>query len=218
MMPPIAMLRPAASFPPTLGIVLTESPADGRERGGCAMTRIGGATILERVVARARPQCCGLVLAAQDAAPLARFGLPILADAMPHDAGALACILAGLDWTAQHMPATEWLVSLSGAAPFIPDDLLGRLHGARLAAQASLVIASSAGRPHPLIGLWPVVRRADLRRALVEEGVRAPEAYVWREDAVPVEWSAEPFDPFFQVESLDDIVMAERIAARLGRG
>jgi molybdopterin-guanine dinucleotide biosynthesis protein A len=177
--------------------------------------RIGGATVLDRIVARARPQCSGIILvAAGDPSRLAPVGLPVVAVA---SATALAGILAGLHWAAERMPDIEWIVSLAGATPFLPDDLLGRLHAARDAAHATMVVASSAGRLHPLIGLWPVVHRHDLRRALVEEGVREAEAYLWREDAVPVEWPAEPFDPFFAIGGLDDIPMAERIAARLGR-
>ena len=37
---------------------------------------------------------------------------------------------------------------------------------------ADLACAASGGRTHPVIGLWPVRLRDDLRRALVEEGIR----------------------------------------------
>ncbi len=211
-MPPIAILRPAASFPPTLGLVLADAPA-ATDAIDPALLRIGGAPVLDRVITRVRPQCSGLILATSgDAARLASLKRPVV-----EGAGPLAGILAGLDWAAARMPDIEWMVSLSGAMPFLPDDLLGRLHAARDAARAALVVASSAGKLHPFVSLWPVRHRDDLRRALIEEGVRDAEAYLWREDALPVAWSAEPFDPFFAIGGLDDIPAAERIAARLGR-
>ncbi len=207
-MPPIAILRPAASFPPTLGLVLADAPA-AADAIDLALLRIGGAPVLDRVITRVRPQCSGLILATSgDAARLASLKRPVVEGAGP---------LAGLDWAAARMPDIEWMVSLSGAMPFLPGDLLGRLHAAREAARTALVVASSAGKLHPFVSLWPVRHRDDLRRALIEEGVRDAEAYLWREDALPVAWSAEPFDPFFAIGGLDDIPAAERIAARLGR-
>src|SRR5216683_502930 len=70
-MPPIAILRPAASFPPTLGLVLADAPA-ATDAIDPALLRIGGAIVLDRVITRVRPQCSGLILATSgDAARLA---------------------------------------------------------------------------------------------------------------------------------------------------
>ena len=49
--------------------------------GDKPMRRIGGRTILERVIARLKPQCDGLILNANgDPARFAAFGLPVIAD------------------------------------------------------------------------------------------------------------------------------------------
>ena len=50
------------AYPPTLGVVLAGGLA--RRLGGAdkARIRIGGLTILERVLQRLRPQCASLVL------------------------------------------------------------------------------------------------------------------------------------------------------------
>jgi molybdopterin-guanine dinucleotide biosynthesis protein A len=49
--------------------------------GDKPMRQIGGRTILERVIARLKPQCDGLILNANgDPARFAAFGLPVIAD------------------------------------------------------------------------------------------------------------------------------------------
>ena len=86
--------------------------------------------------------------------------------------GPLAGVLAALDWTAENRPDANHVVSVAGDCPFLPRDLVSRLEAARIAAKAELAVAASDGRSHPVIGLWAVALRGDLRKALVEEGLR----------------------------------------------
>src|SRR6266571_6881549 len=89
-----------------LGLVLAGGLARRMGGGDKARIRIGGTTILERVLARFKPQCTRVILNANgDPARFADTGLPVVADTVPGFAGPLAGILAGLDWTATHAPA-----------------------------------------------------------------------------------------------------------------
>src|ERR1700688_2539795 len=98
-----------------LGLVLAGGLARRMGGGDKARIRIGGATILERVIARIGPQCSGLIINANGApARFADTELPIVADSVPDFAGPLAGILAGLDWAAVNAPGAEWLASVPG--------------------------------------------------------------------------------------------------------
>jgi len=200
-------------YPDTLGFVLAGGRA--RRMGGADKTRIriGGASILERVVARLTPQCSGLVLSiGSEGSPAAATGLPTIADAIGGYAGPLAGILAGLEWAAANAQKTEWLASVPGDCPFLPRDLLRRLHNARIKAGAMLACASSEGRRHPVIALWPIALRSDLRRALVEEGLRKVDQFAHRYAIAVAEWPASPADPFFNVNTPEDAAAAARLA------
>src|SRR5436190_12863906 len=141
--------------------------------GDKALRVIGGVPLLERVIERMRPQVETLVLNANgDPARFAKFGLPVVPDSVPDFAGPLAGVLAGLDWTAAHEPDCRFVVSVASDAPFLPADLVTRLAEELASANADLSCAASAGRAHPVFGLWPVRLREDLRRALLEEGIR----------------------------------------------
>jgi molybdopterin-guanine dinucleotide biosynthesis protein A len=202
---------------PTLGLVLAGGLARRMGGGDKLRTKIGGVTILERVLERMRPQCTRLVLNANgDPARFGDTGLPVVADDVPDFAGPLAGILAGLDWAATHAPDIGFIASVPGDCPFLPRDLVARLHAARRGGGVPLACARSGEWRHPVVGLWPVALRADLRQALTKDGLRKIELWTARHGVALADWPAEPVDPFFNVNTPEDVAAAERIAAQHG--
>ena len=201
-------------IPPTLGVLLAGGLARRMGGGDKPMRTIGGRTILERVIARLRSQCDGLILNANgDPARFAAFKLTVVADNVPDFPGPLAGILAALDWTAANRPDVEWVLSAAGDCPFLPRDLVARLHAARARENAQLAVASSGGQSHPVIGLWRVALRDELRHALVVEDLRKIDRWTARYPLATVTWPTEPLDPFFNANTVEDIAEAERLAA-----
>ncbi len=198
-----------------LGLVLAGGLARRMGGGDKARIRIGGRTILERVLARLTPQCTAVILNANgDPARFADTALPVVADSVPDFAGPLAGILAGLDWAATHAPDIADVVSVPGDCPFLPGDLVARLSAARQAAGLPLACARSGDWRHPVVGLWPVALRADLRNALVDEGLHKIETWTARHGVAIADWASAPVDPFFNVNTPEDAAAAEGIAAQ----
>jgi molybdenum cofactor guanylyltransferase len=197
-----------------LGLVLAGGLARRMGGGDKARIRVGGATILERVLACLAPQCARVIINANgDPARFADTGLAVVPDSVPDFAGPLAGILAGLDWAAAHMPEVADIVSVPGDCPFLPADLVGRLANARAAAGTPLACARSGDWRHPVIGLWPIRLRDDLRRALLDEGLHKIEVWTARHGVAIAEWPSAPVDPFFNVNTPEDAAAAERMAA-----
>ncbi len=198
----------------TCGLVLAGGLARRMGGGDKALIRIGSQTILQRALARLAPQVSGIVLNANgDPARFAPFGLPVAADSVPDFAGPLAGILAGLDWVAANRPGLEWVVSVPGDCPFLPRDLVARLHAARRADGKALACAHSGDWRHPVVGLWQVALREDLRRAVTVEDLRKIEVWTARHGVALADWPTEPVDPFFNVNTPEDVEMAARLAA-----
>jgi molybdenum cofactor guanylyltransferase len=200
------------SAPP--GVILAGGLARRMGGGDKPLREIGARPILARVIARLAPQCEGLLLNANgDPQRFARFGLPVIADGVKNHPGPLAGILAALDWAAANRPRAQWVVSAPGDCPFLPRDLVARLRKALHTEGAELAVAASLGQFHPVIGLWSVALREALRHALVVEGLHKVDAWTRRYRVATVEWPAEPFDPFFNANTFDDLAEAERLAA-----
>jgi molybdenum cofactor guanylyltransferase len=202
-----------AEIPATPGVLLAGGLARRMGGGDKPMREIGGRTILARVIARLKPQCDGLILNANgDPARFASFGLPVIPDSVADFPGPLAGILAALDWAAANRPEVSWILSAAADCPFLPCNLVARLHRARADENAQLAVAASDGQSHPVIGLWSVGLREELRHALVMEDVRKIDRWTARYRLATVTWSAEPLDPFFNANTIDDIAAAERLA------
>jgi molybdenum cofactor guanylyltransferase len=202
-----------AEIPPTPGVLLAGGLARRMGGGDKPMRTIGGRTILDRVIARLAPQCDGLMLNANgDPARFAAFELPVIADTVQDFPGPLAGILAALDWTAANRPDVGWILSAAADCPFLPRDLVARLQQTRIAEGAQLAVAASAGQTHPVIGLWSVSLRGELRHALVVEDIRKIDRWTARYKLATVTWPVEPLDPFFNANTMDDIAEAERLA------
>ena len=196
------------------GLVLAGGLARRMGGGDKALIRIGKETILARAVARLAPQVSGIVLNANgDPARFAAFERPVVPDSVPDFAGPLAGILAGLDWVATNEPDIEWVVSVPGDCPFLPRDLVERLHEARIAEGKSLASAHSGEWRHPVVGLWQVALREDLRRAITVDDLRKIEVWTARHGVALADWPVEPVDPFFNVNTPQDVEMATELAA-----
>jgi molybdopterin-guanine dinucleotide biosynthesis protein A len=199
--------------PATPGVLLAGGLARRMGGGDKPMRTIAGRTILDRVIARLQPQCDGLILNANgDPARFAAFGLPVVADSVADFPGPLAGILAALDWTAANRPDVGWILSAAADCPFLPRDLVARLQQARIAESAELAVAASGDQTHPVIGLWSVRLRDELRQALVVEDVRKIDRWTARYPLATVTWPTAPLDPFFNANTMDDIAEAERLA------
>jgi molybdopterin-guanine dinucleotide biosynthesis protein A len=196
-----------------LGLVLAGGLARRMGGGDKARIRIGGVTILQRVLARFQPQCAGTIVNANgDPARFADTGLTVVPDSVPDFAGPLAGILAGLDWAAANRPDIADVASVPGDCPFLPGDLIERLSAARAAADVPLACARSGDWRHPVVGLWRVALRDDLRHALIEEDLRKIEIWTARHGIAVADWPDAPVDPFFNVNTPEDAAAAERMA------
>ena len=209
-------MRPDKTLPETgqnvAGVLLAGGLSRRMGGGDKCLRALGGRTLLEHVIERARPQVSALVLNANgDPARFTSYGLPVTADAVKGFAGPLAGVLTGLEWTARNAPECEWVASFATDAPFLPTDMVQRMVDALVAEHAEMACAASGGRAHPVFGLWPVSLAAALRRALVAEEVRKVDVWTARYRLTQVDFPAEPIDPFFNANRPEDLKAAERL-------
>ncbi len=195
-----------------VGVVLAGGLSRRMGGGDKALLRLGGKPILDRIIERARPQVGPLVLNANgDPGRFAIFRLPVAADVIAGFTGPLAGVLTGLDWAAANAPDCPWVASFACDAPVVPPDLVARLMAAVEAEGADMACAASAGRSHPVFGLWPVHLRAALRQAMEVDGVRKVDLWTARYRLATVAFAADPVDPFFNANRPEDLAEAERL-------
>ncbi|GAB4519348.1 MAG: molybdenum cofactor guanylyltransferase [Haliangiales bacterium] len=120
-----------------------------------ALIEVAGETVLARQRAVLAPQVSALALSANDPAPFASTGLPVIADATP-DQGPLAGVAAALAWS----PAPFVLI-VAGDMPYLSPALIALLLAARVpagevgdSAAIDAVVPYIGGLPEPLLALY----------------------------------------------------------------
>ncbi|TGP52716.1 molybdenum cofactor guanylyltransferase MobA [bacterium M00.F.Ca.ET.230.01.1.1] len=202
------------------GIILAGGQSRRMGGGDKPLLSLGKVRLLDHVAARLKPQVATLGLNANgDPARFAAMGLPVIEDTVPGYAGPLAGILAGLEW-ASGQAGRRWLMSAAGDTPFFPDNLVERLVAAVHDRRGAIAVTSSDGRWHPTFALWPLGLRDALRHFLVDEDNRRVSAFMERHGYVQVEFplieaGGQKIDPFFNVNTPDDLAAAERLLQSL---
>lgn len=197
-----------------LGVILAGGQATRMGGGDKGLRMVAGQRLLDHVLERLAPQVAGMALNANgDPARFAEFGLPVLPDSLPDFPGPLAGVLAGMDWAAAQ--GAEAVVSVAADTPFFPRDLVARLQAAAGPSGLALAATREGGKlwRHPTFGLWPVALRADLRAAL-EGGLRKVVIWTDKHGAGTAEFDILPFDPFFNINTPQDIETAAQLVGQ----
>ncbi|MEO9191629.1 MAG: molybdenum cofactor guanylyltransferase [Acetobacteraceae bacterium] len=196
---PIA--RPSSSR--VFALVLAGGQARRMGGGDKALLDVGGRPMLARVLDALATEATAVAISANgDPARFAAYGVPVLGDGDFLGCGPLAGVLAGLDWAAWQ--GGDVLLTVPGDTPFVPAGLAGALAPAPCC-------ASSAGRVHPLVALWPASARTALRRVLSEPGSRGAR---WFADSIgmrAVEFATGAGDPFLNINTEADLAVARAI-------
>ncbi|WP_192245132.1 molybdenum cofactor guanylyltransferase MobA [Mesorhizobium silamurunense] len=202
------------------GIILAGGQSRRMGGGDKPLLPLGKGRLIDHVAARLKPQVGTLALNANgDPARFADMNLPVVADTVSGYAGPLAGILTGLEWAATNT-ACRSLLSAAGDTPFFPGDLVERLVAAAHERPGAIAVASFDGRWHPTFALWPLGLRDALRHFLVDEDNRRVSAFMERHGFVQVEFpmieaEGQRIDPFFNINTPDDLAEAERLLQSL---
>ncbi|PTM95183.1 molybdenum cofactor guanylyltransferase MobA [Mycoplana dimorpha] len=179
-----------------------------------ALVRLGGVPLLERAADRLRPQVSALSISANDPLPaLSGFAGPVFPDLQGVRSGPLGGILAALaDGRLRH-PTASHVATVPTDSPFFPTDLVDRL-AAAIDRADRIVVACSSGGLHPVFGLWPLALADDLAEWLRSGQSLRLRAWLDRHGAAQVRFAdletrRGPLDPFFNINTPDDLATAE---------
>ena len=180
----------------------------GREK---LLAQVRGRSILAHLMSRLEPQVSAVLLNANgDAGRFEHAGIRVLGDLRAD----IRTPLAGLHAALVHARDNnvDAILTVPSDTPFLPDDLAHRL----MSTGCQAAIAASAGQQHYLTGLWSSSLLHHLERAMAQPPLPRLQGWARSCHAVVVEWPAEPYDPFFNVNTPEELALAERLAAEFG--
>ena len=195
---------------PVIGVLLAGGLSRRMGGGDKNLLHLGGQSILARSIDRIKPQVSHLILNANgDASRFSEYGLPVIKDVIDGYAGPLAGVLTGLEWAFENQPGCQWVATFPTDAPFLPTDLVSKLMQAATTEGADMACATSKGRTHPPIAVWPVRLKEELRRAMIDEDMRKIDAWTAQYNIVHVAYDNPDIDPFFNINRPENLNEAE---------
>ncbi|MCW5735364.1 MAG: molybdenum cofactor guanylyltransferase [Enhydrobacter sp.] len=208
-----------------VGVVL--AGGEGRRMGEGVkkpLRPLGGKPMVAHVVERLQPQVMDLVVVANDPEPaFAGLEVPVIADppeiqrAAEQEGrrlGPLAGILAGMEWALKHHPHAGWILAAPADVPFLPLDLTVRLCGHMHVPEPDVLVVRHGRHRQPTLGLWSVKLSGDLRRAILDEGIRRVGQFAERHVVAELRWPGNAA-PFMNVNTPEELSAAEARLARV---
>jgi molybdenum cofactor guanylyltransferase len=197
-----------------VGIILAGGLARRMGGGDKCLLPLAGKTLLQRTIERAQPQVEQLLLNANGSSlRFARTRLPVIADTYTNNLGPLAGIHTGLNWMQTKAPNAEWLLSFASDTPFFPTNLAEALLEAANGTSSKLVVAVSKSRVHPVFALWHISLKTKIEAQLATGEVPRLQEWVTAQNPAQVEFNADAYDPFFNINTPQDLYAAEPLAA-----
>jgi len=198
-----------------LGVVLAGGLSRRMQGPEKSMLGLGGMTLIERVATRLSEQVPQIIINANgDSSRFSHLPYPVQADTIKGFAGPLAGVLAAMQWARDHSQFTH-VITAAADTPFFPKDYATRMLNAITDQKTQIALASSNHRHHPVFGIWPVSLLDALEHFLVEEENRKVMLFVERYPYSQVEFEnlENDIDPFFNVNTPDDMKQAEKIVS-----
>ncbi len=158
-----------------------------------------GKRLVDHVYERFAPQVGGIIINAnQNHEEYKTFGVRVVSDAIGGYAGPLAGLHAGLS-----VSRRPFLASVPCDSPFLPADLIERLHKRIDESGAELAVAKTGDQPHPVFSL---MRRTVLDHLadFLKGGGRKIDAWYATLNAVEVGFDDEP-EAFSNINTREEL-------------
>ncbi len=139
---------------------------------------------------------------------------PIFEDNIKGHLGPLAGIHAAMLYIEKKMPAINWLITVPGDTPFIPNNLIERLYKSARKNNKKIVMAESNYKVHPTIGIWNIQLLKSLEKSL-KNGERKIILWAKKHELGYENFKQNHYDPFFNVNYEADLSLAEEIEDKI---
>lgn len=173
--------------------------------GGKPLKLVGGLRLIDRAEALAQQWSEMIAVSVRSPVQVGDTKLTCIFDEEGIE-GPLAGLVAALRYAS--LAGREAVLTIPVDMPLLPADLAQRLSAGFERRRAAL--ARSGGRLHPVCGLWSTEALNDVPEYLATER-RSLKGFAEAVGYGAVDWSAEPLDPFLNINSAEDLLEARRL-------
>ena len=136
-----------------------------------------------------------------------KSSLPIIKDKKKGYLGPLAGIHTAISFCLKYYKDKEWVFTVPSDTPFLPENLLDEFCN-KLQQNVEILVARSNNKVHPVISMWNVNLLNSLEKELSQKN-RKIMTWVEKHNFDYVDFDYKIFDPFFNINTTNDLEKAE---------
>ncbi len=176
------------------------------------LAALAGRPLLAHTIDRIEPQVSDLALNGAGGA-YDGFGLAVIPDSIKGQLGPLAGILTAMEWAAGL--GYDRVLTVSGDTPFVPKNFAYQLS---TCPEQKIGLAQVGQNTHNVCGLWPVRLAPELGEFLRDGKSFKVQDFLALYETCAVSFEkTNGIDPFFNVNTREDMAIAEKMLAQKAR-
>ena len=174
------------------------------------LAKINNQSIFEKIIFTLKKQNTKIIINSNfDNQVFLNTEFTIIKDVKENFQGPLAGIYSAMKWINKKKLNIEWVLSVPSDTPFLPKDIL-EVFKSKIKNNINLLIARYKNKAHPVIGLWHISLLNSLETELNSNN-RKIMNWVQKNNYDFVDFENQLYDPFFNINTKEDILEAERI-------
>ena len=136
-------------------------------------------------------------------------------DCIEGNLGPLVGILTAMKWAKENLANCSWVASFPCDTPFFPETIFQKFIEASKQNQSLLLCASSHGRKHNIFGLWSLTLYDKLYEDLTKNNIRKVQDWTEKHQIKNLEFDFKTYDPFFNINTPEDLKRATELYTKL---
>ena len=199
------------SYNDVCAVILTGGRSSRMGGGIKSLKKFNNKLIFDRIFENLKNQINKIIINSNDSENLFNsYNVEIIKDSYRGFLGPLAGIHAALEWTTLNYPHINWLITVPGDTPFIPNNLVKKLLIKTKKGKHKIVLAQSNKKTHPIIGVWHLSLYNSLKNDL-NSGVRKILDWASKHPLGYADFTNSKYDPFFNINYEEDMIQAQEI-------
>lgn len=197
------------------GLILAAGRSSRMISGNKIQVQLAGKSLLENVIERLAPQVDSLFINGDPAICTSACGnhlYPFIIDRLEGFQGPLTGLYSAL--VSNHLTDADYLMMIPCDGPFIPDNLVAELYKLIVSSGADTACVRYQGFAQPTFTLWNKRVLSAVEKALLEDKDGGFKSLLQRLDTVYLDWPDQAVNPFFNINSQEDLALAEAALCR----
>ena len=136
-------------------------------------------------------------------------------DCIEGQLGPLVGILTAMKWAKENSNKYSWIATFPCDTPFFPETIIKSFIEESKKKESLILCASSHGRKHNIFGLWSLNLYDKLKDDLINKKIRKVQDWTEKNKIKNLEFKFEDYDPFFNINTKDDLEFAKKLNKKI---